>query len=147
MLRSRAINNLSDLASPQELWPLYQKEENKDLRSAWVTTFSSMGALEQLTQIVKTEKEPAVRQKAIRALGNQKSEKTGPMLADLYSSGDRDTKLAVISALANQNNADSLIALARKESDKDLKYQMARELLNMAPRNKAAADYLAEIIR
>jgi HEAT repeat protein len=145
--RSRAINNLSDLASPQELWPLYQKEENKDLRSAWVTTFSSMGALDQLTQIVKTEKEPAVRQKAIRALGNQKSEKTGPMLADLYSGGDRDTKLAVISALGNQNNADSLIALARKESDKDLKYQMARELLNMAPRNKAAADYLAEIIK
>jgi HEAT repeat protein len=146
-LRSRAISNLSDLASPQELWPLYQKEENKDLRSEWVSTFSSMGALDQLVQIVKTEKEPAVRQRAIRALGNQKSDKTGTMLTDLYSGGDKDTKEAVISAFGNQNNADGLVAIARKESDKDLRLKIVRQLVDMAPHSKAAADYLMEIVK
>jgi HEAT repeat protein len=146
-LRSRAISNLSDLASPQELWPLYQKEENKDLRSEWVATFSSMGALDQLVQIVKTEKEPTVRQRAIRDLGNQKTEKTGSILTDLYSGGDKDTKTAVISAFGNQNNADGLVAIARKESDKDLRLKIVRQLVDMAPRSKAAADYLMEIVK
>ncbi len=146
-LRTRAISNLSDLASPQELWPLYEKEENKDLRGEWVSTFSSMGALDQLVQIVKTEKDPTVRQRAIRALGNQKSDKTGTMLTDLYTSGDKDTKEAVISAFGSQNNADGLIAIANKETDKDLKLKIVRQLVDMAPRSKAAADYLLTFIK
>jgi tetratricopeptide (TPR) repeat protein len=146
-LRTRAISNLSDLASPQELWPLYQKEENKDLRAEWVSTFSSMGALDQLVQIVKTEKDPTVRQRAIRALGNQKSDKTGTMLTDLYAGGDKDTKEAVISAFGSQNNADGLIAIANKETDKDLRLKIVRQLVDMAPRSKAAADYLLTFIK
>jgi len=98
-------------------------------------------------QIVKTEKEPAVRQRAIRALGNQKSDKTGAMLTDLYTGGDKDTKEAVISAFGNQNNADGLVAIARKESDKDLRLKIVRQLVDMAPRSKAAADYLMEIVK
>jgi hypothetical protein len=54
------VNGLSDIAAPAELWALYQKEENKELRAQMVSVFSSMGAVE-LTQIVKTEKEPTVR--------------------------------------------------------------------------------------
>lgn len=157
-LRSRAISNLSDLASPEELWPLYQKEENKDLRSEWVSTFSSMGAIDQLSQIVKTEQDPAVRQRAIRALGNQRSDRINAMLTDLYASGDKDTKSAVITALGNENREDSgqrafpgtdaLITLARKETDKDLRVQIVRQLVDQAQRgSKAAGDYLAEIIK
>jgi HEAT repeat protein len=146
--RTRAIGNLSDLASPQELWPLYQKEENKDLRAAWVSTFASMGAVDQLTQVVKTEKEPTVRQRAIRALGNLKADKTGSLLADLYNTdSDRDTKKSVISALGNQNNADGLVVIARKETDRDLKLEIVRQLVDMAPHSKVAADYLMEIVK
>jgi len=113
-LRTRAISNLSDLASPQELWPLYEKEENRDLRAEWVSTFSSMGALDQLVQIVKTEKDPMVRQRAIRALGNQKERQDGNNADGSYTGGDKDTKEAVISAFGNQNNADGLVAIARR---------------------------------
>ena len=146
-LKSRAISNLSDLASPQELWPLYQKEENKDLRSEWISTFASMGAIDQLQQAVKTEKEPTVRARAIRALGNQKIDRTGTMLTDLYANGDKDTKNAVISALSNQNNADGLISIARKETDKDMKLAIVRRIAEMAPHSKAAADYLLEFVK
>jgi HEAT repeat protein len=108
----------------------------------------SMCAVDQLTQVVKTEKEPMVRQRAIRALGNLKADKTGSLLAELYSSdSDRDTKKSVISALGNQNNADGLIVNAGKETDRDLKLEIVRQLVDMAPHSKAAADYLMETVK
>jgi len=145
--RAKAITSLSDLASPQELFPLYQKEENKDLRSQWVSLFSSMGAMDQLLQIVKTEKDPAVRNRAIRALGNLKTDKTGPALVEMYGTGDKDTKSAVISALGNQDNAESLVAIARKETDPELRRQVVSRLADMAKTSKVAMDYLMEIIK
>ena len=69
------------------------------------------------------------------------------MLTDLYTGGDKDAKEAVISAFGNQNNADGLVAIARKETDKDLRLKIVRELVDMAPRSKAAADYLMEIVK
>jgi HEAT repeat protein len=145
--RSKAISGLADLASPQELWPLYQKEENKDLRSQWVSVFAGMGAVDQLMQIVKTEKEPAVKLQAIRALGRLKPEKTGATLVEMYGTGDKDTRKAVIAALSSQNNAESLVAIARKESDPELKREIVSRLAEMAKSSKVAMDYLMEIIK
>jgi len=147
MLRSRAIQGLTELASPQELWPLYQKEENKDLRSQWVTTFTQMGAVDQLLQIAQTEKEPAVKNRAIRNLGNFKSDKTGTALTSAYTSGDKDTKIAVISALGNQTNAEGLIAVYNKETDLGLRKEVLNRLFDMSKSNKVALDFLMTIIR
>jgi HEAT repeat protein len=147
LLQSRAMNGLTELASPQEVWPLYQKEENKDLRLQWVGVFSAMNASDQLMQIAKTDKDPAVRNKAIRALGNAKSDKTGQTLLDIYNAGDKDARLAVISALGNQQNADSLVAIAKKETDPELKRQLVSKLADMAKTSKVAMDYLMDIIR
>ena len=147
-IRQSALSNLTELVSPQEFWNLYQKETDRDLRLQMVSIFSSMGAVDQLNQIVKTEKEPTVRQRAIRSLGNQKAERTGTTLVDIYTAEqDRDTKLAVISALATQNNADGLVSVARKETSLEIRTSIVKRLADMAPRSKAAADYLAEIIK
>jgi HEAT repeat protein len=148
-LQSRAISNLSDLASPQELWPLYQKEENKDLRMSMTRAFSSMGAVEQLMQIAKSDKDPEVRRQALRSLGNQKVEKTGTTLVDMYGTEtDKDNKMAIISALGNQNNDTALVALARKETkDLELKREIVRRLAEMSKTSKVAADYLLEVIK
>jgi len=142
------MRGLTNIATPQEVWPLYQKEENKDLRLQWVSVFSSMGAVEQLTMIAKTDKDPAVRNRAIRALGSASTpQTTGATLVELYNTGDKDTKLAVLSALGNQSNADTLVTIARKETDKDLRLQIVKQLTEMAPRSKVAMDYLMEIIK
>jgi hypothetical protein len=147
-LRRQAVSGLSDIAAPAELWSLYQKEENKDLRAQMVTVFSSMGAVDQLTQIVKTEKEPAVRRSAIRSLGNQKSDKTGATLVQIYGTEtDKDVKKSIISALGNQNNAEGLVGIAQKETAMDLKMSIVQKLSEMAPKSKVAADYLAELIK
>jgi HEAT repeat protein len=147
-LRERAVTSLNGLISPQELMALYQKESNRDLRIQMVNVFSSMRAVDQLMQIVKTEKEPAVRQRAIRALGGLAPEQSGRLLAELYDANtDVETRRSIISALGSQQNAEGLIAIARKETSLNLKGEIVRRIADLAPKNKAAADYLAEIIR
>jgi HEAT repeat protein len=148
-LRTQAISGLSNVAAPSELWTLYTKETDKDLKMHMVSAFGSMQAQEQLSQIVRTEKDPQVRARAVRALGNLKPEQTGKMLADLYNTDqDLETRKAVVSALAGQNNVESLITIARKETNRDLRLAIVERLSSMAQRgSKPAADYLMEIIR
>jgi HEAT repeat protein len=117
-----------------------------------VSAFGSMGALEQLTQVLKTEKDPEVRRRALRSLGNMKSDKTGPMLVDLYASEtDLDNRRAVINALSSQHNAEALVAIARKETNIPLKTEIVRQLNELArssaPGAKIAMDYLQEILK
>ena len=148
-LRTQAVSGLANVAAPTELWSLYTKETDKDLKLHMVSAFGSMQAFDQLVQIVKTEKDPAVRARAVRALGNLKTEQTGKILADLYNTDqDAETRKAVISAFAGQNNVDGLIAIARKETNRDLRLAIVERLSAMAQRgSKPAADYLMEIIK
>jgi HEAT repeat protein len=148
VVRSWAVNNLSGILGPAELWTLYEKETSKDLKIQMVSVFGSMQAIDQLSRIVKSEKDPDVRRRAVRALGNIKAEKTGQTLIDMYATEqDVETRKAVIAALAAQNNAEGLVALARKETTLALKTTIVRYLSEMAPKSKVAADYLMEIIK
>jgi HEAT repeat protein len=148
LIRASALNSLSGSIAPADLWSLYEKETNKDLRVQMVSVFGSMQAVDQLSRIIKTEKDVDVQRRAIRVLGQMKSEKTGAMLVDTYASDPNvDTRKSVITALANQNNAEGLVAIARKESSLALKTEIVRKLSEMAPHSKVAADYLMEIIK
>jgi HEAT repeat protein len=148
VVRTSALNGLSGILGPAEVWTLYEKETNKDLKLQMVSLFGSMQALDQLSRIVKTEKDPEVRRRAVRSLGNMKSDKTGQMLVDVYTADqDVETRKAVIAGLATQNNAEGLVAIARKESSLALKTEIVRKLSDMAPKSKVAADYLMEIIK
>ena len=147
-IRSSALSSLTGILSPQDLWTLYEKETNKDLKLQMIGAFGSMQALDQINRVVKSEKDAEVRRRALRMLGTMKSDKTGQMLVDLYA-GEQDVEArkSIISALASQNNAEGLVALARKETSLPLKTEIVRRLSDMAPRSKAAADYLMEIIK
>jgi HEAT repeat protein len=113
-----------------------------------VAAFASMNAVKELTEIVKTEQDAAVRQRAIRGLGGQAGSETGRLLVDLYGAETNDdVRRAVIGALAAQDNAEALVAIARKESSIRLKTEIVGKLSEMAARSKVAADYLMEIIK
>jgi HEAT repeat protein len=114
-----------------------------------VSAFASMGALEQLTQVLKMEKDVEVRRRAIRSLGSVRSDKTRQMLVDLYAGEqDIDNRRAVISALGSQDNAEALVTIARKETNLPLKTEIVRRLSEMANRgNKIAAEYMLEILK
>jgi HEAT repeat protein len=149
-LRRRAINGLGNdnLMTAPELFGLYQKETDKEMRRQFVNALGSMGAIDQLSQVIKTEKEADVRNQAIRSLGNIKNERSAQMLVDLYTSTeDAASRKAVISSLSNQGNATALVAIARKETNKDLRLDLVRRLTDLASRNKVAMDYLMEFIK
>ena len=147
-VRSQAISGLSSIAAPQDLYALYEKESDRNLRMQIVSALASMQALDQLNQVLRTEKDPEVRRRTVSSLGRLKSETTGKTLVDMYGSEqDVDTRKAVIAALSAQNNAEALVAIARKETSLDLKRDIVRRLSDMAPRSKVAADFLMEIIK
>lgn len=148
VIRQQAVSGLRGIATPQDLWAIYQKETNRDLRLQMVSAFGSMGATEQLNQIARSEQDAAIRQRAIRYLGGREAEETGETLVALYgTNADVDTRKAVIAALASQNNAEGLVAIARKEASLELKTEIVSKLSSMASRSKVAADYLLEIIK
>jgi hypothetical protein len=134
--------------SPSDLWTLYEKETNKELKTQLVGLLGNAGSLDHLTRIIKTEKDPDVVRRAIRSLGDQPTAKTGQMLVDMYSTDqDQQNRMAVINALGSQDNADGLVAIARKEASLTLKKEIVRRLSDLAPKSKVAADYLMEIIK
>jgi HEAT repeat protein len=148
IVRQQALNGLSGQINPDELWSLYQKETNKELKMQMVSLFGSMDAADHLNRIVTTEKDPEIRRRAVRSLGNRKVEKSGQMLVNMYAGEtDLETRRTIIGALSAQNNAEGLVAIARKETTLELKKEIVRRLSDMAPKSKVAADYLMEIIK
>lgn len=146
-LRTTALNRITDPAAADTLWAIYQKEQDKELRLSILSRLGSMGASDRLMDVVRSEKDAEVRRRAIRSLGNMRADKSGAVLAELYGrETDIDNKKAIISALANQDNGEALVAIARKETNMTLKRDLVQRLSNMT-RNKAAMDYMLEIIK
>jgi hypothetical protein len=79
--------------------------------------------------------------RAIRYLGGSHA-----LLTEIYqSSADMAVKRAVADALASQENAPALVALARKETDPATRRELVRRLSRM--RSKEANDYMAELLK
>ncbi len=146
-LATSAGGRTDDTGAAQELWSLYQKEQNRDLRMAILSRLGSLGASDRLFDVVRTEKDVEVRRRAIRSLGNMRFDKSGSVLADLYGrEQDVENKKFIIQVLASQQNGEALVAIARKETNMTLKRDIVTRLSNMT-RNKAAMDYMLEIIK
>jgi hypothetical protein len=128
----------------RELLGLYQQESDNDLRRYIVSALGAVGGSSELQQIIDSnETDDAVRMEAIR-----RSSPTADSLVSLYERRtDRQTRTGIIAALAREQQAEALVALARKETNRELKTDIVRRLSTMAPSSKAAADYLAEVIR
>ena len=103
------------------------------------------GSVTRLSELARREQNAELRLLAVRNLGVMDSKRTGDVLLEVYNSDkDPEIRKAVISGLANSNNAEGLVALARKESDPTMKKLMISRLSNM--RSKVATDYLLEIL-
>jgi hypothetical protein len=147
-LRRSAVAALTNLASPQELWTLYQQEPEASVRAQMVNAFRVMGADDQILQVAKSDADASVRQRAVRSLVERKDTQVAPVLLDLYGTQtDLDMKKTIIAALGSQNAASALVTLARKETNIDLKRDIVRRLSEMAPKNKEAADALMDMLK
>ena len=99
----------------------------------------------KLIEIARTEKDPELRERAIRHLGTTKSPAAGDALVAIYgSTPDAQTRTRMIEALFVQDNARQLVAVARKETNPELKKAAVSRLSHM--RSKEATDYLMELL-
>jgi tetratricopeptide (TPR) repeat protein len=144
-LRAAAVQQLGVMGAHDELWSLYQKESSVDVKKQIVRALFVGGSLTRLTEIAKSEQNQELRLLAVRNLGLMSSKKTSDTLVEIYGT-EKDTEIrkAVINALFISNNAEGLVALARKESDPAMKKDMVSKLSNM--HSKVATDYLIEIL-
>jgi hypothetical protein len=144
-LRQEAVRQLGVMGAQDELWTLYQKESSLDVKKQILNAMFVAGNATRMIDLAKTERNAELRRSAVRNLGIMGSSKTGAALGEIYASDkDPEIKKAVIQALFIQNNADTLVAIARKEQDPAMKKEIVQKLSMM--KSKVATDYLLEIL-
>ena len=89
---------------------------------------------------------PELQERAIGYLGARQTAETRALLSEIYASTkDIRVKRRVLRALTVSGDAESMVALARTETNPSLQREMVEKLSLM--RNKVALDYLAGIAR
>jgi hypothetical protein len=145
-LRAEAVQQLGVMGAHDELWQLYQKESSVDVKKRILQAMFVGGNATRLIELANAETNPELRRTAIRNLGLMGPSRTSDALTALYAKEkDIDNKKAVINAFFLQSNAEQLVAIARKETDPQLRRDIVSRLSNMG-RNKVAMDYLMEIL-
>lgn len=145
-LRTAAIRYLGSSGGTTELAELYDRETNADIRVQIVRSLGAAGAVDRLQHIARNEKDPKVRVQVIRAFTMVGRERTGTTLRDMYASETTpEGKRAIMQALHAQNDADGLVAIARRETDPKMKEDIVRRLSTMT-KSKVALDYLMELL-
>ena len=144
-LRAEAVQQLGIMGAHDELWQLYQKEQETEVRKRIIQAMFVGGNATRLIELANSESNVELRRAAIRNLGLMGSTRTGDALTALYNrEKDVETRKAIIQGFFHQNNAEQLVAIARKETDPQMRKELVSRLSLM--RSKVALDYLMEIL-
>jgi len=145
-LRAEAVRQLGMMGARDEVWQLYQKEPDAQVRGQIIQGLFMAGDSTHLLEIANNDQNPDLRRRAIQHLGMMGRERTGDAILNIYNrQTDAGVKEAVIDALFIQQNAETLVALARKETDRDLKRRIVSKLALM--QSPAARDYMLELLK
>lgn len=144
-LRQEAVRQLGAMGAREELWQMYGKETAVEVKRQILQALFVAGDAQRLTELANAEQNPELRRRAIQHLGTMGRSKTGDALNGLYAKEkDAEIKRIIINALFVQNNAESLVAIARKETDPAARRELVSKLSVM--KSKVATDYLLEIL-
>ncbi|HYI95857.1 MAG TPA: HEAT repeat domain-containing protein [Bryobacteraceae bacterium] len=145
-LRGAAINQLAGMRASAELAALYNAESSVEIRERLIRALAGSGDWQKLIEIAKTEKNEELRNRAIQHLGSVKSAEASAALVAMYSSvTEASTRNAILRALSHQQgNARQLIALARKETNPELKRAALQQLSRM--KGDEVTTYLMELL-
>lgn len=147
-LRSEAVRQLGVMGAHAELAQLYQKETSVEVKKQILQAMFVGGDANRLIELARNEPNAELRRTAVRNLGLMGSQRTGPALVEIYAKeSDPEIKRAVIQAFFIQNNAESLVALARKEPKNSEVQRDIVQKLTLMSRNKVAMDYLMELLK
>jgi hypothetical protein len=145
-LRAEAVQQLGVMGAHDELWTLYQKENSVDVKKRIIQAMFVGGNVARMSDLALNEQNVELRRAAIRNLGLMRAAKSGETLATLYArEKDAAIKREIINAFFLQGNAEQLVAIARKETDPNMRKELVSRLSQM--RSKVALDYLMEILQ
>ena len=144
-IRAAAVNQLGGMRANAELGALYTSESSTEVRERILRALGGAGDWQRLLEIAKTEKNEDLRNRAIQSAGSTRMPGVADALTAMYtSSADASTRSAILRALSNQGNAKQLIAVARKETDPELKRSALQHLSRM--KGDEVASYLMELL-
>jgi HEAT repeat protein len=126
-----------------QLRDLYSKTTNRDLKSDILHATIVSGDTELQEKVALSDPDPELRAQAIKDLGI--SGGSSDTLMKIYQSNQSaDVRDAAINALFIKGDAHSLVELARKETNPELRKEIVGKLSVMGSRE--ANDYLMEIL-
>ncbi len=144
-LKIEAIHQLGVMGAHDELRQLYKQPATPEVKESLLHSMAIGGDVQGLIDIAKTETDPEVRKKAIQGLGISGGKEAMDALLSIYrSNADKETKKQVIHSLFVHGDATDLVALARNESDPELRRELVSEISVMG--SKEGNDYLMEIL-
>jgi hypothetical protein len=145
-LRAEAVQQLGVMGAHDELWTLYQKEASVDVKKRIIQAMFVGGNVTRMSELATNEQNVDLRRAAIRNLGLMRAAKSGETLTTLYGrEKDAAVKREIINAFFLQGNAEQMVAIARKETDPNMRKELVSRLSQM--RSKVALDYLMEILQ
>jgi hypothetical protein len=126
-----------------QLRDLYSKTTNRDLKGDILHATIVSGDTELQEKVALNDPDPELRAAAIKDLGI--SGGSSATLMNIYQSNQNaDVRDAAINALFIKGDAHSLVELARKETNPELRKEIVSKLSVMG--NREANDYLMEIL-
>jgi hypothetical protein len=146
-LRSEAVRQLGMMGARDELWQLYQKEPSVEVRQQMLQGMMMSGDDAHLSEVANSDANMDLRRQAVRQLGMiGGGGRSGETLINIYNrQSDAGVKNAAIEGLFISGNADALVTLARKETDRDLKRRIVEKLALM--NSPAATNYMLELLK
>jgi len=144
-LRHEAVRYLGLMGGRDELRAMYKNTTDPETRAAIIHAMMLCGDSQGLAEIATTEKDPIVLEAAIHNLGLVGGSESLTALTNIYNSHtDVATKKLVIHALFLHGAAREMVALARKETNPELKKEWMRKLSLM--NSPEIAEYMIEIL-
>ena len=138
-----AIHAMGVGGCQQQLRDLYNKTTSPDLKRDILHSTIVSGDTELQERVALNDPDPKLRADAIKDLGI--SGGSSATLVKIYQSNQSsDVRDAAINALFIKGDAHSLIELAKKETNPELRKEIVSKLSVMG--NREATDYLMEIL-
>jgi HEAT repeat protein len=145
-LRKEAIRGLAVAGAREELRQLYTPTLDPQTKVELIRSTVVSGDSQLLANVLQSETDPEVKRDAIRTLGITGGSNVSATLVNIYNADkDRDVREAVAQALFIHNDAHSLVELAKKETDPDLRKKLVQKLSLMGG-NKEAMDFLMQLL-
>jgi HEAT repeat protein len=144
VLRKELIHDLANLGARNELLTMYSGKSSLDEKKEILHSLMNLGDSVDLEKFAGDPSDPDIRAEAISALANTGSA-ARPVLTKLYANETNvNIKKSIIHALYNNNDAHDLVAIARKETDPDVRRYAIDQLSRMS--DKEAQDFLIELL-